>query len=67
MSSFGVIEKGDNNTNGWENKTSGNKEPPWYTNIEQPIRFAKLASNIPYTSELTNLFFVYIVIILIYK
>jgi glycine/D-amino acid oxidase-like deaminating enzyme/nitrite reductase/ring-hydroxylating ferredoxin subunit len=47
MSSFNVIEKGDNNANGWENKTSGNKEPSWYTNIEQPIKFAKLANNIP--------------------
>jgi glycine/D-amino acid oxidase-like deaminating enzyme/nitrite reductase/ring-hydroxylating ferredoxin subunit len=47
MSSFNVIEKGDNNTNGWENKTSGNKEPSWYANIEQPIKFAKLANTIP--------------------
>src|ERR687890_656255 len=46
MSSFNVIEEG-NNTNDWENKTSGNKEPPWYANIEQPIKFAKLANNIP--------------------
>src|ERR671921_507206 len=46
MSSFNVIEKG-NNTNDWENKTSGNKEPSWYANIEQPIKFAKLANNIP--------------------
>ena len=41
MSSFNVIEKGNNNTNGWENKTSGNKESSWYANIEQPIKFAK--------------------------
>jgi glycine/D-amino acid oxidase-like deaminating enzyme/nitrite reductase/ring-hydroxylating ferredoxin subunit len=46
MSPFNVIEKG-NNTNDWENKTSGNKEPSWYANIEQPIKFAKLANNIP--------------------
>src|ERR671913_1314189 len=46
MSSFNVIEKG-NNTNDWENKTSGNKDPSWYANIEQPIKFAKLANNIP--------------------
>ncbi len=45
MSSFNVIEKG-NNTNDWENKTSGNKEPSWYANIEQPIKFTKLANNI---------------------
>ena len=47
MSSFNVIEEGNNNTNGWENKTSGNKESSWYANIEQPIKFTKLANNIP--------------------
>ena len=47
MSSFNVIEEGNNNTNGWENKTSGNKESSWYANIEQPIKFAKLTNNIP--------------------
>jgi glycine/D-amino acid oxidase-like deaminating enzyme/nitrite reductase/ring-hydroxylating ferredoxin subunit len=46
MSSFNVIEK-SNNTNDWENKTSGNKEPSWYANIEQPIKFVKVANNIP--------------------
>jgi heterodisulfide reductase subunit A-like polyferredoxin len=47
MNSFNAIKKRDNDTNSWENKTSGNKEPSWYTNIEQPIKFAKLANNIP--------------------
>src|SRR5215216_968537 len=50
MSSFNgsINQKRDNNkNNGWENKTSGNKEPFWYANIEQPIKFAKLANNIP--------------------
>jgi glycine/D-amino acid oxidase-like deaminating enzyme len=46
MSSFNVIEKG-NNTNDWENKTSGDKESSWFVNIEQPIKFTKLANNIP--------------------
>ena len=50
MSSFNGIGKGDNSTNGWENKTSGNKEPLWYISIEQPIKFAKLANNIPSSS-----------------
>jgi hypothetical protein len=39
-------KEGDNNKNNWENKTSGNKEPSWYANIEQPIKFGKLAYNI---------------------
>src|SRR5215211_2473900 len=50
MSSFNgsINQKRDNiKNNGWENKTSGNKEPFWYANIEQPIKFAKLANNIP--------------------
>jgi glycine/D-amino acid oxidase-like deaminating enzyme/nitrite reductase/ring-hydroxylating ferredoxin subunit len=53
MSSFNdsINQKGDNNKNGWENKTSGNKEPSWYTNIEQPIRFTKLANSIPSSAE----------------
>jgi glycine/D-amino acid oxidase-like deaminating enzyme/nitrite reductase/ring-hydroxylating ferredoxin subunit len=50
MSSFNGIGKGDNSTNGWENKTSGNKEPSWYIDIEQPIKFTKLANNIPSSS-----------------
>jgi hypothetical protein len=50
MSSFkdSIKQKeGDNNKNGWENKTSGNREPSWYANIEQPIKFTKLTDNIP--------------------
>jgi hypothetical protein len=37
MSSFNdsINQKRDNNkNNGWENKTSGNKEPSWYANID---------------------------------
>jgi glycine/D-amino acid oxidase-like deaminating enzyme/Rieske Fe-S protein len=36
----------NNKDNNWENKTSGNKEPSWYANIEQPIKFTKLTNNI---------------------
>ena len=39
-------KEGGNNKNGWENKTSGNREPCWYANIEQPIKFTKLTDNI---------------------
>jgi len=39
-------EVGDNK-NGWENKTSGNRESCWYANIEQPLKFTKLTDNIP--------------------
>ena len=31
----------------WENKTSGNNEPSWYANIEEPIKSIKLTDNIP--------------------
>src|SRR5215208_4172064 len=49
MSSFNgsISRKTDNNKNSWETKTSGNKEPSWYSNIERPIKFAKLVNNIP--------------------
>ena len=46
-----VNQNGNNNNNSWEKKTSGNKEPSWYSNIEQPIKFAKLANNIPSSAE----------------
>jgi glycine/D-amino acid oxidase-like deaminating enzyme/Rieske Fe-S protein len=53
MSSFNgsINQKRDNNKNGWESKTSGSKEPFWYTNIGQPIKFTKLANDIPSLSE----------------
>jgi hypothetical protein len=35
-------KEGDNSKNSWDNKTSGDKEPSWYANIEQPIKFGKL-------------------------
>lgn len=41
---------GDNNKNSWDDKTSGDKEPSWYANIEQPIKFDKLTYNISSTS-----------------
>jgi glycine/D-amino acid oxidase-like deaminating enzyme/nitrite reductase/ring-hydroxylating ferredoxin subunit len=44
-------EDGDNSKNNWENKTSGDKEPSWYANIEQPIRFGKLTYNISSSSS----------------
>jgi hypothetical protein len=47
MSSFkGSIKQKEegNNKNSWENKTSGNGEPSWYANIEQPIKFTKLTN-----------------------
>ena len=44
-------KEGDNNKNNWENKTSGNKEPPWYANIKQPIKFGKLTHNISSSSS----------------
>jgi hypothetical protein len=34
-------EEGGNSKNNWENKTSVDKEPSWYANIEQPIKFDK--------------------------
>lgn len=46
MSSIvGPNKEKENNKNSWENKTSGNKEPSWYANIEQPIKIAKLTDN----------------------
>jgi hypothetical protein len=50
MSSFNssINQKTDKNkNNGWEAKTSGNKEPSWYSNIERPLKFSKLVNNIP--------------------
>jgi glycine/D-amino acid oxidase-like deaminating enzyme/nitrite reductase/ring-hydroxylating ferredoxin subunit len=38
--------EGDNSKNGWENKTSGNKQSSWFANVEQPIKFAQLTDNI---------------------
>jgi glycine/D-amino acid oxidase-like deaminating enzyme len=46
-----INQNGNNNNNSWEKKTSGNKEPSWYYNIEQPIKFARLANNIPSSVE----------------
>jgi glycine/D-amino acid oxidase-like deaminating enzyme len=44
-------EEDNNNNNSWDNKTSGDKEPSWYANIEQPIRFGKLTYNISSSSS----------------
>ena len=54
MSSFNGIGKGDNSTNGWENKTSGNKEPSWYSDIEQPIKFAMMKTLFPIRIDILN-------------
>jgi pyridoxal biosynthesis lyase PdxS len=40
------------NNNNWEIKTSGNKEPSWYANIAQPIKFTKLTRNISGTDNI---------------
>jgi glycine/D-amino acid oxidase-like deaminating enzyme/nitrite reductase/ring-hydroxylating ferredoxin subunit len=37
----------DEKEKNWYNKTSGRRESPWYGNIEQPIKYSKLISNIP--------------------
>jgi glycine/D-amino acid oxidase-like deaminating enzyme/nitrite reductase/ring-hydroxylating ferredoxin subunit len=36
----------NNNRNSWDDKTSGDKEPSWHANIQQPIKFDKLTHNI---------------------
>lgn len=53
MSSFNssINQNRNNNNNSWEKRTSGSKEPSWYSNIEQPIKFAKLANNIPSSAK----------------
>src|ERR671919_2837994 len=51
-------EDGDNSKNNWENKTSGDKEPSWYVNIEQPIKFGKLTYNISSSGEVVDVIIV---------
>jgi len=51
-------EDGDNSKNNWENKTSGDKEPSWYANIEQPIKFGKLTYNISSSGEVVDVIIV---------
>jgi glycine/D-amino acid oxidase-like deaminating enzyme/nitrite reductase/ring-hydroxylating ferredoxin subunit len=53
VSSFNssINQNRNNNNNSWEKRTSGSKEPSWYSNIEQPIKFAKLANNIPSSAK----------------
>lgn len=34
----------------WENSTSGNNEPSWYADIEEPIKSIKLTDNLPSSS-----------------
>jgi glycine/D-amino acid oxidase-like deaminating enzyme len=46
--------EGDNNKNGRENKTSGNKESSWFANLEQPIKFAKLTDNISLSGNVVD-------------
>lgn len=46
----GAVE--ENNNNNWEIKTSGNREPSWYANISQPIKFTKLTRNISGTDNI---------------
>jgi hypothetical protein len=50
--------EGDNNENGWENKTSGNKESSWFANLEQPIKFAKLTDNISSSGKIVDVIIV---------
>ena len=47
-------EDRDNSKNNWENKTSGDKEPSSYANIEQPIKFGKLTYNISSSGEVVD-------------
>jgi glycine/D-amino acid oxidase-like deaminating enzyme/nitrite reductase/ring-hydroxylating ferredoxin subunit len=35
----------------WYNKTSGSREPSWYVNIEEPIKFSELRSDIRSSSS----------------
>ena len=53
MSSFysSINQNRNNNNNSWEKRTSGSKGPSWYSNIEKPIKFAKLANNIPSSAK----------------
>ncbi|MDQ3967398.1 MAG: hypothetical protein M3275_03270, partial [Thermoproteota archaeon] len=51
-------EDGDNSKNNWESKTSGDKEPSWYANIEQPIKFGKLTYNISSSGEVVDVIIV---------
>jgi glycine/D-amino acid oxidase-like deaminating enzyme/nitrite reductase/ring-hydroxylating ferredoxin subunit len=50
--------KGDNNKNGWENKTSGNKESSWFANLEQQIKFVKLTNNISLSGNVVDVIIV---------
>jgi glycine/D-amino acid oxidase-like deaminating enzyme/nitrite reductase/ring-hydroxylating ferredoxin subunit len=45
-----MTEASVRNNNSWDDKTSGDKESSWFTNIEQPIKFDKLTHNISFTS-----------------
>lgn len=40
------IKQKDGKNNNWENRTSGYRDPSWYANIEEPIKFAKLTTDI---------------------
>ena len=42
----------ENNINPFDLKTSGNKEPSWYDEIRQPIKFDKLKRNISSSESL---------------
>ena len=42
----------ENNVSPFDLKTSGNKEPSWYNEIPQPIKFEKLKRNISSSESL---------------
>jgi glycine/D-amino acid oxidase-like deaminating enzyme/nitrite reductase/ring-hydroxylating ferredoxin subunit len=50
MKSHTRLEQKEEKDESWENRTSGNNEPSWYTNIEEPIKSIKLTDNIPSSS-----------------
>ena len=51
MKSQTKSEQKEDKDESWERSTSGNNEPSWYVNIEEPIKSIKLTDNIPSSSS----------------
>jgi glycine/D-amino acid oxidase-like deaminating enzyme/nitrite reductase/ring-hydroxylating ferredoxin subunit len=51
MKSHTRSEQKEDKDESWERSTSGNNEPSWYVNIEEPIKSIKLTDNIPSSSS----------------
>lgn len=51
MKSQTKSEQKEDKDESWERITSGNNEPSWYVNIEEPIKSIKLTDNIPSSSS----------------